>query len=545
VPNPAPRPERDFCSNCGFPVRGSRCEACGSTQDTLPARDAGDDVPTRENQLRSYVSQVDDDLAGLERAVDAFRAKELPHFVELLLASEAGAPARSAPAPDGPGWVTTVRGAVVFVTLRTAADELVLEAPIARLPGRRRLPALRLALELCARDAAASRVCLRGELLLLRFTARLSLLTPPVLRHYLREIGHLGARYAGLLAVSLDAPPAIPDGQRAAVGFDAIGRARKIHLGAGSSVHRSMPPPSSSPRAQDTEPVVDRRARTERVVGRKPPRDDEPSYNGAITPREPVPRPVTDAIPAVLSPVFSASKPLTASKVSRAGELELDSAHDASSRHGSRRFDGKLSGHEGASRAPAADPAPSASDRLCMLLRLAQSLASLTLEERPATMMWLVRSAVFRAIYEFKDLLPDAVAHLYRCTGMNREAPGSTRVSSGQLQATEPALVVMERVIVARGQVQREKPLAIEPMTSAAQAKEHVARYLLEIERSPSDPPLRHFLALGALTELLVRTKLPPQTDQRLRDIVAHAQREGAKSQAIDLMMTALQRINA
>ncbi|MFN7135147.1 MAG: hypothetical protein ACK4N5_23940, partial [Myxococcales bacterium] len=40
---------------------------------------------------------------------------------------------------------------------------------------------------------------------------------------------------------------------------------------------------------------------------------------------------------------------------------------------------------------------------------------------------------------------------------------------------------------------------------------------------------------LGALTELLVRTKLPPQTDQRLRDIVAHAQREGAKPQAIDL----------
>ena len=42
-----------------------------------------------------------------------------------------------------------------------------------------------------------------------------------------------------------------------------------------------------------------------------------------------------------------------------------------------------------------------------------------------------------------------------------------------------------------------------------------------------------------------MRTKLPPQTDQRLRDIVAHAQREGAKPAAIDLMMTALQRINA
>jgi hypothetical protein len=180
-----------------------------------------------------------------------------------------------------------------------------------------------------------------------------------------------------------------------------------------------------------------------------------------------------------------------------------------------------------------------------MLLRHAQSLASLTLEERPATMVWLVRSVVFRAIYDFKDALPDAVAHLYRCTGIGRDLPAPGARLSGQLQATEPALVVMERVIVARGQVAKEKPLAIEPMTSAAQAKEHVARYLVEIDRAPGDPPLRHFLALGALTELLVRTKLPPQTEQRLRDIVSHAQREGAKPTAIELMMTALQRINS
>ena len=98
---------------------------------------------------------------------------------------------------------------------------------------------------------------------------------------------------------------------------------------------------------------------------------------------------------------------------------------------------------------------------------------------------------------------------------------------------------------MSRAQVPKEKALAIEPMTSAAQAKEHVARYLTEIDRAPGDPPLRHFLALGALTELLVRTKLPPQTDQRLRAIVSHAQREGAKTSAIDLMMTALQRINS
>ncbi len=136
-----------------------------------------------------------------------------------------------------------------------------------------------------------------------------------------------------------------------------------------------------------------------------------------------------------------------------------------------------------------------------------------------------------------------AVAHLSRCTGIGRDGAGAR--ASSPSQTVEPALVVMERVIVSRAQVQKEKPLAIEPMTSAAQAKEHVARYLSEIDRAPQDQGIRHFLALGALTELLVRTKLPPQTDQRLRDIVAHAQREGAKQSAIDLMMTALQRINS
>jgi hypothetical protein len=169
-------------------------------------------------------------------------------------------------------------------------------------------------------------------------------------------------------------------------------------------------------------------------------------------------------------------------------------------------------------------------DRLCSLLRQAKALASLVLEMRPGAMPWLVRATVFRSIHDFRDTLPEACAHLYRCTGMGRDAP-------------EPALLVLDRVVAARARHPGEKPLVIDALTSATQAKEHVARYLVEIERSPIDPGLRHYLALGALTELLARARLPAQTDVRLRDIVAHAQREGAKQGAIDLMMTALQRI--
>lgn len=658
MPNaPAPKPERAFCSNCGFPVRGSRCEACGTAQDGASQRDSVDDIPTKQSQIRPYAPDLDVDLSGLERAIEAHRNKELIRFVEQMIAAEAAGSAHNASHADGAAWVATIRGGVVCVMLRVGADELILEAPVCRLPVRQRLPALRLALELCGRDAASSRACLRGDLLLLRWNAKASLVTPGVLRHYLREIGHLSARYAGLFVIGLDAVPALAEDQRASGGFEILSRGKKIQLVAGSNIRRSIPPPMAPvvPAPVVPAPVVPAAPRPQPA---RPPREE---------PSDP-----PEAIPAILSPMFSSaanipvmtgpraapypgpaepaplmtgpragSYPGPAEPGPRAGSYPGVAPQDPTlsgtgprmplveptgraaepppiarepepmlkarepreplpavpppppvpsldDRRGRTNTGGSTSGAEQArqqidrrnaptrseydggkmrpvvpeldssisppkrdldaeSRRPdtapgGAVPAIPPSDRLCMLLRHAQSLASLTLEERPASMMWLVRSAVFRAVYDFRDSVPDAVSHLYRCTGMS--GGGNTRTSA-QMTATEPALMVMERVIVARGQMPKEKPMVLEPMVSAAQAKEHVARYLTEIDKGPQDAGVRHFLALGALTELLVRTKLPPQTDQRLRDIVAHAQREGAKPAAIDLMMTALQRINA
>lgn len=180
---------------------------------------------------------------------------------------------------------------------------------------------------------------------------------------------------------------------------------------------------------------------------------------------------------------------------------------------------------------PADEPLTPA-DHLCALLRQAKLLASMTLESRPATMSWIVRAMAFRAIYAYRETLPDAVAHLYRCTGMGKDSP-------------EPALLVIDRIIAARAQMPAEKPIVVEAFTSAALAKEQIARYLAEIERAPAEPTFKHFLALGALTELLVRAKLPAATEQRLREIIGHGQREGTKGSAIELMMTSLQRIAA
>jgi hypothetical protein len=617
VPNaPAQKPDRDFCVNCGYPVRGPRCDACGTAREPQPARDSYDDVPTKQTQWKSYEGEVD--TAGIERAIEAFRAKDLPRFVEQLVVAEGAGTARAAAVPEGTGLIAAVRGGVVFVTLRAAADEITIEAPVARVPPRQRMPALRLALELCHREAAASRVALRGDLLLLRFGARLSSLTPAVLRHHLREVGHLAARYAGLLMVSLDALPAIPDDQRAAVGFEVLGRPRKLQLaGPQPPPRRSMPPPS----AQKERPVAPVPSPAAVGTGTRPgvrPAERPPEPVSAPPPaaprgtrpirREESPQPPDalsgEPMPAILAPMFASPAPASTPNPTPPASNEewrrtdtvqtgqpvpprqtgaarpepdaasgqrltprasvpggsgprppMDAFHDgaaaAKPRSGtepvrSAAEDGAAAKFEAGRSRASDDSAPqlSPADRLCLLLRHAQSLASLTLEERPATMTWLVRSVVFRSIYDYRETLPDSVAHLYRCTGIGRDG-AAARAGSGQLPAVEPALAVMERVVVARGMMPKESPLALEPMTSAQQAKDHVARYLQEIDRAPNDAGLKHFLALGALTELLVRTKLPPQTDQRLRDIVAHAQKEGAKSGAIDLMMTALQRINA
>ena len=573
---PPAKPERLFCVSCGFPLRRQRCEICGSDQ--AP-------IPLAEGEVRDPRTLLDESgTQGLERAIEAHRNKELARFVGHVVTAE-GAGVRAVTLPEGPGWIAAIRGALVFASINTALADLTLQAPVVRVPRAQRVPVLRLALEFTAQEQPTARFCLRDDLLVLRFGAPLASLTPPVLRDLLREIGHLAARWAELFAVTFDANPVLDDqAARADAGFELIGRGRKLRLGSG--MMRSIPPPAASSPDTSAAAILAEATKTVpvRPVSRNNPvmpREDaeRTSQNGppplppaasfttrapqagppsrptqamsAVAPPsshnelpEPVfelaassvrPRPLSEPIPAILAPMFAAGPtpprksvppmipPLppppigfTASKPRPVSMPELDIEAP------SRRPSIAMASIQPEMREPA--------DRLCSLLRQAKTLASLVLEMRPGTMPWLVRATVFRSIHEYRDALPEAVAHLYRCTGMGRDAP-------------EPALLVLDRIVASRAHHPGEKPLAIDPLTSATQAKEHVARYLVEIERSPLDPGLRHCLALGALSELLARARLPTQTEVRLRDIVGHAQREGAKPGSIDLMMTALQRI--
>ncbi|MEP7124260.1 MAG: YbjN domain-containing protein [Byssovorax sp.] len=566
------KPERLFCASCGFPLRGQRCEICG-----------GDPAPIQlaEGEARDPRALLEEgSTQGLERAIEAHRNREHARFVGHVVTAE-GVGVRTVTLPEGPGWIAAIRGALVFASINTTLAELTLQAPVVRVPRAQRMPVLRLALELSARELATARFCLRDDLLVLRFGAPLASLTPVVLRDLLREMGHLAARWAELFAVTFDANPATDEAARASAGFEIVGRPRKLRLGSG--MMRSIPPPAPSAPEQST---AGSRAETSRTTpirassrnssvpreegerisqngppplpgfgsfGSKPQQAGPPSrptqsMAAAAPPRAEMPEPVfelaassmrsrppSEPIPAILAPMFAAgpgqprksSPPIipplppppsgfTASKGRPVSmpEIEIEAP--------SRRPGVAAPSISGDPRDPA--------DRLCSLLRQAKTLASLVLEMRPGTMPWLVRATVFRAIHDYRDVLPEACAHLYRCTGMGRDAP-------------EPALLVLDRVVASRAHHPGEKPLAIDPLASATQAKEHVARYLAEIERSPLDPGLRHYLTIGALSELLARARLPQQTEVRLRDIVSHAQREGAKQGSIDLMMTALQRI--
>ena len=195
-----------------------------------------------------------------------------------------------------------------------------------------------------------------------------------------------------------------------------------------------------------------------------------------------------------------------------------------------------------------AAPPPPGPKSLCDLLQRAQTLgAVLAFADQPASTLLFVRATVYRAVFEFGDSSPGAVTELFEKTReLTKEiyitAPGKRR-GSMQIPQAESAFEVFQAVVAAGGVRPGSGPPPIEPITTAQDAKQHLARYVSEIDQAPADLEIRHFLGLGALCELVVRTKLPPQTLDRVRGIIGRSIKEGARQSSIELMMTALNRI--
>jgi hypothetical protein len=196
-----------------------------------------------------------------------------------------------------------------------------------------------------------------------------------------------------------------------------------------------------------------------------------------------------------------------------------------------------------------------AADGLCELLSSAQTLQKpfLFMDVSPAVPLLLQRALLFRVYEELRDGCPDAVALLMRSgspvyaqlwdTGLIEKLRGGAGMED--VPSVYPLDVILAEVIRSRAQVGQQEPCAPELFKSVVETKDLFRRYLDEIEKGPQDPAFRHFLLLGAFAELLHRTRLPPATAERFRQVVAEGKRRGAKAEGVSYLAEALRGVIA
>lgn len=581
------------CTSCGLPVEGESCAACGGSTSPLSLADG--------DAASGSAHAPDPTHPELELGFEAWKAGDVSRLLSQCLNAVGATDLKLTQTPEGPCVKGLVRGIAVFAQARSADGQIEIEAPVVRLPLTQYVPALRLLLEQSDRDAAPVRYSVRRDLVLCRFVATVAELSPAHACSAIEAVALGASAGARLLVGALQARGIDAQGHKDLT-LEALTRAPKQREAskAEGPRGRKVSLDSFPPLVDEAAPPVDMH-RTP-VVPLTPISPDgipavllPPGGLGGMPPlRSKVPTPArmeqrprmrTPAPAAGLTPLrpppgASAPTPVQgvpAATVAAARRSEVMAAPGPAP--STRPFPLKRPPAPGrgapektlvSEATPATAPSPGASPGvspspappraavstgpgapLCELLHKAQTLGTvLSFADQPATMCLLIRATVYRALLEHDKTVPNAVAELYHGTkDATREiyitAPGKRRGAMA-IPPAAPAFDLMTRLTEARCEVGPPAELAaVTPITTAQEAKQHLARYVAEIDQAPQDPELRHFLAVGALSELLVRTKLPAPTQDRLRGIVAHAQKEGAKPQAIELMMTALTRMMA
>lgn len=502
---------QQYCATCGAPLAGSKCSICGGEEAQLALEDGN----ITENVLLTGVTNPD-----LEWAFEAWTRGEHPRMISHVLTVAGAQSVRSLTEPQGPVFAAIYRGFALFLSVTKANDQLALEVPVARFPATQYVGAMRLALELSDEPRSPARYGARGDLLMIRYVGRLGAMNPEVLLTAIDRLVARATEEAKLFATSVQARPLTGE-DHAAMDFSSLPKPTVLNFAPPPPPKPMLkpPPPPLAPTPAVPIPAVMAKPKPATAP---PPRskpgsgmfDSVAPILGPETPKPPMAR--TLAAPTV--PAMPTAKNLGASAQP---ELSLD-----------------------------LEPPPAPEPGLSDLLHKAQTLgAMLSFADQPASMALLIRATVYRAIFENEAASPDAVAHLFNETlSLTKEiyitAPGKRRGAMAIPEA-QPAFDVMGAIVTAREQVKPSGPAQVTPITTSQDAKQHLARYVSEIDQTPSDLELRHFLALGALAELLVRTKLPPPTQDRLRGIIQHARQEGAQQKNVDLMMTALNRMIA
>lgn len=576
------------CPDCGVPIDGSVCAACGSGGEALALLDGEGDLP---------FFPADTSRPELEWAGEAWTRGEYARVVSHCLSAEGAQGIKSRTVAEGPAFVAVLGGVSVVIRVQEQLGQVVVETPVARLPRTQYVGAMRAALELSASTRSSAKYNARGDVLLLRSVGVLASMTPTVLQATLKALVHAAIDDAKVLSTSVQARAFTPQ-EHIHLDLDALPEDRALELGQQrrapsrkptvpaeappremqptpnpfSGAALSAPPipagfaaePTPNPALKATAvspgvvpPAPARAASISKMpAAKKPSGSAFPAANALISGVSPTSAPVTPTQPgAGATALKSGLRPPASSAAASAPVPTKPAAASpaAGAKPAIRRPSASIPQVVvTANAASAPQPAPTSDTphtALCDLLHKAQTLgAVLSFADQPASMALLIRASVYRTLLEFEATIPSAVSLLWTETQpLTKEiyitAPGIRRGAMA-IPSANRAFEVMQQIVDARGEVSRAETPQITPITTSQEAKQHLARYVSEIDQAPKDLELRHFLALGALAELLVRAKLPAPTLERLRGIITHAKRE-ATQQVVDLMMTALSRMMA
>lgn len=509
----------EHCSTCGVALRGARCAVCGRPRRALDLSDGDGSLPAtpREGERPEAIW-----------AFEAWARGETSRVIVHAMNAEGAQATKTRPIEGGTMLVGHFGG--VFVTVLVADKErtLSIEVPVVRLPRTQIVGALRFALELSQSAAPGFRFSLRHELVLVRFSSPMIDLEPPSIQAALRDAVKLASDASRAMATTVKAR-GIDTSEQATFDFDTIPRALSIPLDG------SPPPMELPPKAAASVPPTAKAAVPAAGDFKAPPMPQitaaRPRPSGMSGMFESVlPLLGADQIPS-LSPPAPAVADISKTQVSDVGIVPGVSAAPAPP---------KVEVERPKTTAPR--------EQLCELLHRAQALGTvLSFADRPATMALVIRATVFRAILQFESTCRDAVAHLaHEASIFTKEifitAPGR-RSASMQIPSASPAFELMSAIVATGGTAAGTHPIVKVPIASVQDAKQHLARYLGEIDQAPQDMELRHFLAHGALAELLVRAKLPQATAEKLSQIVDRAGDGGPTQKKLDLMVAALTRM--
>jgi hypothetical protein len=242
------------CPTCGWPGAGAPCECCGASGEPAGGED--------DHSLLLLAGPQPEDYPALRAAFTAWRQKDHARMVgQCLVALGVDAP-QVASLPTGPGWTFAQDSAVIYLSLDKATSDFAIESPIVRLAARQRVPMMRALLELNDSAVGAARFCLRGDLVVLRFTDRVQNLSPPKLVAAIRDVALRAHRFDDLLSVTFAAKLVGPEAKKHHMGWQFVGTPRKLAVVRSADVpreaHARVAPPTAS-RTPATSPTASSR----------------------------------------------------------------------------------------------------------------------------------------------------------------------------------------------------------------------------------------------------------------------------------------------